>query len=416
MLAHFYCIFHVGGYGVGIDDVELQTGLHSDSKPRAQVMKDGVLVHASVRGAPESDYNPAWLLYAHPSAFPHGVGQCPEGVKTLGPERWIRVILQRHPSTQYAQNLGLIADAFNILQRHRVSTSSWLTLRLTPGIAASIVNLSPEDIKNVTKVARSEVKGAALISIMQSLSTAAKTLLAGLKRAGQKVQGSPQAMLSVRSKVISATTVFGPYTCMINLNPSESGSQWTFALAGKPYTFMACGRPKMASADDPDGRPNVFEALKLVAANPVACADAIHAIISAFSAIFLGWPMDAKKQQNSSCLFGEIHMLYFKYESSGRGSKHMHGQITQPALQVDRLMKLMGEGNAMQARMYNFMESFSMSYIPDPSIGLHAYAGELNRMFMFMFQHRYINVTCRHITCPSQVSSMCSRLLQHSCA
>lgn len=296
-----------------------------------------------------------WLIYAHPSAFPHGKGQCPEGMSL---EHWARVILQRRPRRQYACNLGLLVDMWNIIQRHKVNTHAWVQLKLTPRMASSIVNLSQEDMQKVLKTVS---KPGSRNKNWSTLSQPAKTLLNGMKRAGGRVMGSPQAMMTLRSRVLAVSTVFGPFTCMINLNPTEVNLHWTFKLSADSkgaYTFDSFGNPV--------GRSSSVECLRTVAANPVACADAIHAVFSAFAAIYMGWPMDSKRQTNPNCLFGPILAAYMKYESSGRGGKHAHGQILQPPLQVDNLKRLMDDTPAMQQRFFDFVEGFAASYLPWP--------------------------------------------------
>jgi hypothetical protein len=327
------------------------------SNSSTQFVNDGLLASVIPKSSkPCNDYDPMWLVYAHPTVFPHGRGQCPLG---MGFDTWCRLTLQRHPVQQYAQNLGFIADMFNILQRHTVNLHSWLQLRLHPRMAAEICDLTPQDIQDVMSIAGKGLTGPALHSVMGSLPRPARTLLSGLKRAGGHVLGSPQSFLALRSKVLAPTTALGPYTCMINLNPAELGSEWTFKLAGKAYSFDAFGKPV--------GRPSVMDSLRLVAANPVACAEFIHAFFAAFCEVFLGWPMGSSKQTNPGCLFGAIYAAYLKYESSGRGGKHGHGQVAQAVLRAIWLAKFMSEGTAMQDLLFAFMESFSCACFPSPT-------------------------------------------------
>jgi hypothetical protein len=153
--------------------------------------------------------------------------------------------------------------------------------------------------------------------------------------------------------------LFGHYTCSLNLCPSELGSEWTFAMAGKKYSFDALG---MAS-----DRPHVKQCQRIVAENPVACAEMIHAYMQAFAEIFLGWPMDAERQDNPDCIFGVILAAYLKYESSTRGGKHGHGQICQPALQAQRLKAMLEDAPMFQYQLHGFMEAVMMAFFPTPA-------------------------------------------------
>jgi hypothetical protein len=137
-------------------------------------------------------------------------------------------------------------------------------------------------------------------------------------------------------------------------------SEWVFRLAGHTYTFDLQGNPQ--------GRPNATECRRIIADDPMACAQFLHAYMGAFVAVMCGWSFSASKQVNPRCFFGIILALALKYEESTRGSKHAHGQMTQPALQAHRLVQLVTEGCAdMQAMLHGFYESFAMCYWPSPS-------------------------------------------------
>ncbi len=120
------------------------------------------------------------------------------------------------------------------------------------------------------------------------LSKAGKTLIDGISLAGARVLGSPQSFSKLRSLALAPTTVFGHYTCMITLNPSERCSEWTFRMSGVDFVFDAFGNPV--------NKPSLYESLKLVARNFMASAKYIHAYFSAFCEVFLGWPMTSDRQ------------------------------------------------------------------------------------------------------------------------
>ena len=144
---------------------------------------------------------------------------------------------------------------------------------------------------------------------------------------------------------------------MFNLCPGEQFSEWTFKLSGKEYKFDTYGKP--------EGRPTTLDCLRIVAQNPDSCAHFIHAYIAAFCDIFLGWPMGSAKQVNPDCMFGVLLMAYLKYEASGRGGKHAHGQTIQAYLQFLNLENMMKNGGMAKA-LYAFMESVACSYFPSP--------------------------------------------------
>ena len=353
----------------GIDDVELQmdpSGLIPDVNAAANLASDlsaaGLISQTKLvaavpgGGQPLNDYDPLWLIKAHPSCFPWGTGGPPEGMSLI---RWIRGTINRYPREQFAQNVGFLTDSFNIWQRHETYTHASVQLKLSPHLAAQIQHLTEDDICAVLKLLAGGSNGKDYTKAFGALPPAARVLLDGLKRTGARVLGSPQSFLSLRSKVIAGNVIFGSYTCMMNLCPSEISSEWTFRLSGKEFNFDMFGNPA-------NPRP-VIESLRCVAANPKSCAHFAHAYMQSFAKVFLGWPMDSPCQIDPNCLFGQILMAYLKYEVSGRFAKHAHGQITQPALQAKHILLMMENGD-FQKLLLNFMESFSMSYMPTPDL------------------------------------------------
>lgn len=98
----------------GVDEYELQVNpdVNFDlpaTVQRAKVVlqKRGLLLSAIPKvDNVVNDYDPSWMLGAHPSAFPHNTGARPKG---MSEERWAQCIIQRYPTTQFSRNLGLIA-------------------------------------------------------------------------------------------------------------------------------------------------------------------------------------------------------------------------------------------------------------------------------------------------------------------
>lgn len=189
---------------------------------------------------------------------------------------------------------------------------------------------------------------------------AARTLLNGVKAVAGRVIGTPQSFLNLRSKCLAMHTVFGHYTVAFNLCPSELGAVWTFNLAGRPYTFDALGNP--------NGRPEIDQCRRIIAANPVACAQFFQAYITGFLDIFCGWQHDSDRQTNESCMFGKLHALYVKYECSGRGGLHCHGQALQPFLQTSRLQALFASDAAdVQSALFSLFEAVACAHFPGES-------------------------------------------------
>ena len=116
--------------------------------------------------------------------------------------------------------------------------------------------------------------------------------------AGARIQGSPQSFASLRSQVAGIWNAFGPFSSFITLNPQPLTSAPFFAMAGKPYTFDATGKPV--------DRPSQLDRWKTVAENPVRAAIMHHLHMESFQEVILGWAPGALKQDNPDCIFGQV--------------------------------------------------------------------------------------------------------------
>ncbi len=136
---------------IGLDEVELQVEIEPHV-PAAQVVKNshivkqglGTVVSVLPPQLPVSDYDDNWAGLAHPTAFPHNRGYCPEGTSFIA---WARIIMQRYPLQQFQHNAGLATDLFNIWQRHEVYLHSYIQLKLTPFMARDIANLTEIEVR-----------------------------------------------------------------------------------------------------------------------------------------------------------------------------------------------------------------------------------------------------------------------------
>ncbi len=110
-----------------------------------------------------SDYERSWFVVVHVVSFPNGTGkmhceheQCcvwwssgditvrlhvdcigsmPEGMSlaTYG-----QALLQSYPRRQYAQNVRLVLDLWNVSARHQVNTQANVQLRFTPSLLRKV--------------------------------------------------------------------------------------------------------------------------------------------------------------------------------------------------------------------------------------------------------------------------------------
>ena len=280
---------------MGIDEYEIQVDVTEEPSPEVVAEKASVqlrrrkkeMVLASAIPANQTlinDYDSAWLVGAHPTVFPWKTG----GRHKDGPlseKKWCNLLLRRYPRKQFAQNPAFIADMFNILQRHSVNTNAAVAFRFSPSQSAKIANISEDAINGVIDLIKHRAYGNDLFNKLQALGEVvdsihmrgfdyskmidagdgARTLYNGIQSTGGRIIGTPQSFRKLRSKVMSATTILGPYTCQLNLCPNEFIAKWVFDLtddADTQYNVDIAGKP---SKDF-----HITQCKKIVTAHPVA--------------------------------------------------------------------------------------------------------------------------------------------------
>jgi len=343
--------------GVSGFEVQMEENPNSHA-PGFAIKPNGAIISTLGPQLPASDYDVDFFVKGHPHTFPNGIGSIPKGM-TL--KEYSRMIVHRYPRTQYDHNIGLLADLFNVWQRHEVLTQSRVKFKLAPSMIDEIDNLSEEHVRKVMRIISDGLVGPAFGVAMEKLPPSARTLLSAMKQVGGKVIGTPGSFLTLRSKMQAAWNVFGPYTIMINLCPYENNMVWVFEMAGEAYTFDALtGKPVDMNGQKP---PTAETRAKVIAENPAACAHAFEAYLSAFKKVFMGWDEKEGRQTNPDCLFGKVLAFTFKFETGGRGGLHAHGQAILPLFQAENLIALFKEGEVIQKRLLQIAEHLSNTTI-----------------------------------------------------
>ena len=127
----------------------------------------------------------------------------------------------------------------------------------------------------------------------------ASTLLRVVRVSSGNVVATPGAMASFRSKLLSGTYYYGPFTTFPTYNPSESHSDAVMRLGGSRFGYDALGRPD-------DDCPDSTRRLQIVAARPAACAVFFQSVIAAVEKVAYGWQPGDKEQTEQDCLFGQV--------------------------------------------------------------------------------------------------------------
>jgi len=320
------------GVMAGLDDAEI--ALQEDASvpvAASTLAAGGVLVSTTAGGPPHSDYLASWFVLTHPQAFPWGTGQKPPGV---GRRRWIQYFLRRAPRAQHAHPM-LVLDMFDVLQRHEVNAHTRNGIFATRGQLAEFGRMTGDELEVAMNLFASNKRGAAYAQDLNAASPQVRNAARALKSTGAKIEGTAAAAGTIRSKAIALWHAFGPFTAFNTFNPSEMYSRAVMEMSGVRYR---CNVPPFGAPEP--AAPSVVERWRLVAANPVPCAEFFNTFMRTVHSVLYGWDVATGTQANPACVFGRIRAFYMRPECSGRAALHGHEQIVQADMQPARLREL----------------------------------------------------------------------------
>eukprot|EP00952_Eustigmatos_sp_NYUAD-ZCMA_P009156 37875-Eustigmatos_ZCMA.PRE.1 len=190
-------------------------------------------------------------------------------------KRYASLILQRFPREQFAQNCFMILDLFNTLQRHQVNRSTGLTLKEVFSRLGEIGEISDHDVEAFIQHLR-EGHTPAEISRRRTTPSQVQSLARSMALTCGEVLGSPAAFRRLQSEATAAWHGLGCWTLALTLNPSDLNSCMVYELAGHGYSF------NVETALPDHTRPEGAARWRIIARNPVACAQFFHVFMRAF--------------------------------------------------------------------------------------------------------------------------------------
>jgi len=303
----------------GIDDVDVQVDTSpsvSEAErvvrgalggPLQDIREGGHVVSSAGDPQPYSDYDPKWVPWVHLMSFPFGDGGCPHGMSFPA---WCKIILNRFPREQFAQNVPMVLDMLNIQMRHQVNVGTKVSLKMSPAMMEQIGTINDETIQQVLQILRKgpqvmakELRKGPQVMAKElrqpSTPPAVQLLLKSMAISGARVPGTPRRL---RSETLAMWHMGGVWTTSITLNPSDLNAGVLFEVCGHGYSYIAqTGAPVLS--------PVIADKFKIIASNPVACAEYFRAVVVGFIEVFLGWKEGAKSQTNPDCIFGRVTAL-----------------------------------------------------------------------------------------------------------
>lgn len=308
---------------------------------------DALVVGAPMHSRPVDDYKRDWFIFAHPKAFPNGTGGRPEG---MSEDAWVNLLLNRFPRSQFSANALFILDAMDIITRHRVNLHSSLQMSMSMHTVASIGTLSVAHVEAALKILTGKLRGNTLAQALATQPPAVRDLLRAYHVTSGRVPGTSGELMQLRSKFNAYQVVFGSFSAMVNLNPSELHAHLFYELTGKQYSDDMLMHDKWAT----------------VTTHPGESAHFFELFMRAAVTVLFGWDLQLHKQVNRNCLFGVIDAWAIRFETNSRGVLHLHGGVIMPVLQARRLQHMLQSDTSTQKALFDFTESIMCQYLPHP--------------------------------------------------
>lgn len=177
------------------------------------------------------------------------------------------------------------------LNRPQVNVQTKVQLNLSRSVVKNVADITPESLNGVFNFLRSTSRGSALRAERERLTPVQLDLLKGFKSVSNRVPGTPQSLLRLRSELWGYYDVAQTFSMNITLNPKDLDADIVFEMAGMKYGF----KPGPWGEPDQD-RPGSAARYKAIAANPHACAHFFELYINAFVSVFLGWDEGGRAQ------------------------------------------------------------------------------------------------------------------------
>ena len=311
-------------------------GDSEDTTPAVKRAVDAILVDHGKE--PVNTWsNPGYWVNTFPALFPYGCGGAEEDDRPtkLSIKEWIRHMLQYHDG-RFRRDATFPFVCFAIIQtRERVTLSHVLYSKCFRDKQTQQINASTSsDFKESLEYLR---ENKTLFGGPQPAKNVSD-LIKNLKVVGSKMTGSVFERNACRSEIIAMVTSHGLPNVFITLNPSDihnpTVSFWNANMQGKDMQFNL----DTLLGDFPDTQARA----RLVAEDPVLCADFFNTVITAFLESFLGFEKPKavggpRRQQsclpkgkllNETIFTGEgsrgLKGFYGTVECQGRGSLHLH--------------------------------------------------------------------------------------------
>lgn len=170
-----------------------------------------------------------------------------------------------------------------------------------------------------------------------------------------RIQGSDQARYRLRSQIWSTSTVLGPPSLWITINPTDLHDPIAQIFAGEEIDmdkFMATLGPDKAKR------------AKNVADDPYAAAKFFHFMIATILETLFRVKVTSAQVKSGIGVFGRVAAYFGTVESQGRGTLHLHILIWLKDVPSSEEMISLLKSEEFRQRIINFIRANFRAYVP----------------------------------------------------
>lgn len=174
----------------GLDGLAMRATCTNNPRTANTDVMQRFMVVSQNAGHIVSSYKPLFFVLVHFHVFPWGTGTCPKGMSKAA---WAKVLMERWPREQFAQQPLFIHDANNIWQRETVGMESFVQFKLTPSQAQAVADAPLHVVQGVVNIVSERKQGSALQKRLDALGPLGRVLFNAYKQCGARVPGEAKA-------------------------------------------------------------------------------------------------------------------------------------------------------------------------------------------------------------------------------
>lgn len=254
--------------------------------------------------------DPNHMMGAFPTLWPYGRG----GIETSRPivvpyDVHVQYALQ-YCDKRFRTDLNFVFQAFGVLQKRQVCRSACLQVTKSAFLQhqKEFRELTAQDLMVASEEESKKVP------FSNPTVRAFRNQLSALRT---KVTGTDESRIKIRGQIKGMTTMKGPPSLWITINPSDTGD---------PIAQVFCGEEIDVDNFVRTAGPNSEQRTQNIAADPYAAAKFFHFVVNVLIEELFGIRgyRQSGPVKRTEGIFGQVAAYIGTVEAQGRGTLHLH--------------------------------------------------------------------------------------------